>query len=263
MLKNERDKYIEFYEAYKNTLKYGIYELFGSNKEKLQDLILFKTSKSDDYISFSEYVERKQVDQDAIYYASGKTKESILKLPQMDVMKEKDLEVLLFTDDIDEFMIQMMQNYQDLSFKSVQSASTDLLDDSKKDELKEKEKEHKDMIKALKKVLKDRVKDVKLSYRLKESPVCLVSGEGVSLEMEKVLKQMPNSKDIKADKILEINPDHPLFKAIDLMYQKDNKSINDYAVILYHQALLLEGYPIDDPSDFSESLIKIMMKTSN
>ena len=263
MLKHERSKYIEFFDAYKHALKYGIYDKFGLNKEKLQDLILFKTNKSDDYITLSEYIERKQIDQKAIYYASGKSKEAILKLPQMDLMIEKDLEVLLFTDDIDEFMIQMMQSYQDLPFKSIQNADTDLLDESKKDALKEQEKEHKDILKALKKVLKDKVKDVKLSYRLKESPVCLVSGEGLSLEMEKVLKSMPNAQEIKAERILEINPNHELFKSIEKVYQKDNKSLNDLGTILYHQALLLEGLPIEDASEFSTALTKLMIDSSN
>ena len=262
MLKHEKDKYIEFYDAYKHALKYGIYDKFGLNKEKLQDLILFKTNKSDDYITLSEYIERKQIDQKAIYYASGKSKEAILKLPQMDLMVEKDLEVLLFTDDIDEFMIQMMQNYQELSFKSIQNADTDLLDDTKKDALKEQEKEHKDILKALKKELKDKVKDVKLSYRLKESPVCLVSGEGLSLEMEKVLKSMPNAGEIKAERILEINPNHDIFKSIESLYQKDKGTIHDYATILYHQALLLEGLPIEDASEFSLALTKLMIETS-
>ncbi|MFH0767461.1 MAG: molecular chaperone HtpG, partial [Bacillota bacterium] len=179
MLQNEKEKYITFYDNYKNTLKYGIYESFGLNKEKLQDLILFNTNKGDEYMSLKAYVEKKPFDQNAIYYATGKSKESILKLPQMDVMNEKDIEVLLFTDDIDEFMIQVMQNYQDIPFKSIQQADTDLLDETKKEDLKSKEKENKDILKAIKKALKDKVKDVKLSYRLKESAVCLVSGEGI------------------------------------------------------------------------------------
>jgi molecular chaperone HtpG len=259
MLKHDRQKYVEFFESYKYSLKYGIYDKFGLNKEKLQDLILFKSNKSDEYITLSEYIERKQIDQKSIYYASGKSKEAILKLPQMDLMVEKDLEVLLFTDDIDEFMIQMMQTYQELPFKSIQNADTDLLDETKKDALKAQEKEHKDFLKALKKALKDKVKDVKLSYRLKESPVCLVSGEGLSLEMEKVLKSMPNSQEVKADRILEINPNHDLFKSIEKAYEKDSKSIDDFGTILYHQALLLEGLPIEDATEFTKALTKLMI----
>ena len=259
MMIHDKKDYLIFYENYKNTLKHGIYDGFGANKEKLQDLIMFKTSKNDEYISLKEYVENKPIDQKAIYYATGKTKESILKLPQMDVMKEKEIEVLLFTDDIDEFMIQVMQKYQDVEFKSVQQADTDLLDDSKKEELKDKEKENKDILKALKKSLKDKVKDVKLSHRLKESAVCLVSGEGISMEMEKVLKQMPNAKEVHANKILEINPEHEMFQSLKSIYEKDSSKLNDYASLLYHQALLIEGMLIEDPTEFSNNLIKLMV----
>lgn len=262
MLLNDRDKYLKFYENYKTTLKYGIYESFGIHKEKLQDLILFKTTKSDDYITFKEYIDKKPTDQNAIYYATGKTKESIMKLPQMDVMKEKDIEVLLLTDEIDEFMIQVMQNYNDIPFKSIQQADTDLVDETKKEDLKTKEKENKDILKAIKKALKDKVKDVKLSYRLKESAVCLVSGEGISMEMEKILKQMPNATNVHADKILEINPDHELFGALKKVYEKNEKKMDEYASILYHQALLIEGYPIEDPTEFSNHLVQLMIDSS-
>ncbi|MDR4968038.1 MAG: molecular chaperone HtpG, partial [Acholeplasmataceae bacterium] len=260
MMLHDRDQYIEFYEAYKTTLKYGIYDQYGLNKEKLQDLIMFQTNKSDDYISFKDYIERKPEEQKAIYYATGKTKQSILSLPQMDIMKENGYEVLLFTEDIDEFMIQVLQNYQDVPFKSVQQGESDLIDDTKKEDLKEKEKENKDILKAIKKALKEKVKDVKLSARLKESAVCLVSGEGLSLEMEKILKQMPNQTDLKADRILEINPDHDLFKALQKIYEVDAKKIDGYASILYHQALLIEGLPIEDPTEFSNNLVKLMIE---
>jgi molecular chaperone HtpG len=262
MLKNERDLYIEFYEAYKNTLKYGAYDQFGIHKDTLKDLIMFKTSQSDDYVTFKEYIERKPEDQKAIYYATGKSKQSILNLPQMDMMKDKGYEVLLFTDEIDEFMIQILNSYEEVPFKSVQQGEADFVDDTKKEDLKAKEKEHKDILKALKKALKDKVKDVKLTARLKDSPVCLVSGEGLSLEMEKILKSMPNQQDIKAEKILEINPDHDLFKAVESVYQKDGNKIDEYASLLYHQAMLIEGLPIEDPTEFSNNLVKLMIESS-
>jgi molecular chaperone HtpG len=262
MLKNEREAYIKFYEAYKNTLKYGMYDQFGMHKDVLKDLIMFKTSQSDDYTTFKEYIERKPESQKAIYYATGKSKQSILNLPQMDVMKENGSEVLLFTDEIDEFMIQVLNNYDEVPFKSVQQGEADFVDDSKKEDLKAKEKENKDILKAIKKALKDKVKDVKLTARLKDSPVCLVSGEGLSLEMEKILKSMPNQNEIKAERILEINPDHDLFKAIHSVYDKDNAKIDEYASLLYHQALLMEGLPIEDPTEFSNNLVKLMIDSS-
>lgn len=263
MLENERSLYVEFYETYKNTLKFGIYDQFGINKDKLQNLVMFKTSQSDDYVTFKEYIERKPESQKAIYYATGKSKQSILNLPQMDMMKDKGYEVLLFTDDIDEFMVQVLNSYQDVPFKSIQQGEADFVDDDKKEDLKAKEKESKKVLKALSKALKDKVKEVKLSARLKDSPVCLVSGEGLSMEMEKILKQMPNANDqMKAEKILEINPDHPLFKAIESIYEKDEKKIDDYASLLYHQALLIEGLPIEDPTEFNKNLVALMIESA-
>ncbi|BCR36799.1 molecular chaperone HtpG [Mariniplasma anaerobium] len=262
MLKNERETYIKFYEAYKNTLKYGMYDQFGMHKDILKDLIMFKTSQSDEYTTFKEYLDRKPESQKAIYFATGKSKQSILNLPQMDVMKENGSEVLLFTDEIDEFMIQVLNNYDEVPFKSVQQGEADFVDDSKKEDLKTKEKENKDILKAIKKALKDKVKDVKLTARLKDSPVCLVSGEGLSLEMEKILKSMPNQNEIKAERILEINPDHDLFKAVLSVYEKDNAKIDEYASLLYHQALLMEGLPIEDPTEFSNNLVKLMIDSS-
>ncbi|MGE4321366.1 MAG: molecular chaperone HtpG [Acholeplasmataceae bacterium] len=265
MLSNERDLYVEFYEAYKNTLKFGIYDQFGLNKDKLQDLIMFKTSTSDDYVTLKEYVDRKPESQKAIYYATGKNKQSIMNLPQMDVMKEKGIEVLLFTDEIDEFMIQVLGQYQEVLFKSIQQGEADFVDEEQKEDLKTKEEENKDILKALSDALKDKVKEVKLSARLKDSPVCLVSGEGLSMEMEKILKQMPNQGNdmMKAEKILEINPEHPIFKSMLKVFEKDDTKITQYASLLYHQALLIEGLPIEDPSEFNQNLVQLMIDAAN
>ncbi len=262
MLENDREAYVEFYEAYGTNLKYGIYDQFGAHKEKLQDLIMFKTSKSDDYITLKEYVERMGEDQKAIYYATGKNKHQIMNRPQMDTLKEKDYEVLFFTDDVDEFMVQILNEYDEKPFKSIQQGESDLLDDEQKDALKEKEKEHEKLLKTLKKNLKDKVKDVRLSGRLKESPVCLVSGEGLSLEMEKVLKQMPNQSGMQAEKILEINPDHELFQALASVHESDKKRVKDYANLLYNQALLIEGYPIENPREVSDLMVKLMVEAT-
>ncbi len=262
MLSRDRDTYIKFYKAYGKNLKYGIYDNFGMKKELLQDLIMFTTNKTDEYITLKEYIERKSDEQKAIYYATGTSRSQILNQPQMDAVKEKDYEVLLFTDDIDEFMVQVLQTYEDTPFKSLKQSESDLLDETKKEALKTQEKDHKKLLKAIKKALGDKVKDVKLSGRLKESPVCLVSGEGVSLEMEKILKQMPNASDIKADKILEINPNHELFTALSTIHEANPKKIDDYATLLYRQALLIEGYEIDDPIAFSNQMVKLMVEAS-
>ena len=220
-------------------MKYGIYEGFGVNKDKLQDLIMFKTTKNDEYITLKEYVANMPEDQKAIYYASGKSKDSILALPQMDLIKDKDYEVLLFTDDIDGFMVNVLEKYEDKEFKSINQGDLDLIDES---------------------ALGDKVSEVKLSKRLKDSPVCLVSGAGLSMEMEKVLKNMPNSKDAKATKILEINPNHELFNTLETLYENDKNSVGKYAKILYNQALLIEGLPLENPVEFSNLMIELMIQ---
>lgn len=259
MLKNERDLYNEFYKNYGVNLKYGIYEGYGVNKELLQDLLMFKTTKSDDFVTLKEYTENIKEDQKYIYYASGKTKESILSLPQMDLIKDKDYEVLLFIDDIDEFMVNIIQKYNDVEFKNVAQGDLDLIDESEVEKFDELEIEKKSLLDLIKESLKDKVSDVKLSKRLKDSPVCLVSGEGLSMEMEKVLKNMPTNPDVKASKILEINPNHDLFKTLEKINESNPDKVKEYAKILYSQALLIEGLPVDNPVEFSNLMVKLMV----
>jgi molecular chaperone HtpG len=260
LLTDDRKTYLEFYEAYKLTLKYGIYEMFGMNKDKLQDLILFETSKSDELITLKEYLDRKPESQKYIYYATGKSKSRMLNLPQMDTMKSQDIEVLLCYDDVDEFMFQAMQNYQEITFKSIQQGELeDVLEDKKK-EVKKQEKDYKAFLSAMKDALKNQVKDVKVSARLTESPVCIVSGEGVSLEMEKVLNQMPNGETIKAERILEVNPNHELFKKLYETFQNDAETIGSISSLLYHQSLVAEGIPLENPKEYTDALTALLSK---
>ncbi len=263
MQKNDRDKYVEFYEAYGSILKYGIYDKFGAEKDKLKDLVMFKTTKSDDYISLAEYLERKPDAQKAIYYATGKDKESILSQPQMDALKEKGYEALLFTEEIDEFMVQVLNEYEGVPFKSLKQAESDLVDDDKKKDIEKKEKDHGKLLKAIKKALSDKVEDVRLSGRLQEAPVCLVAGEGLSLEMERILEKLPDKPEgVKAKRILELNPDHELFQALQKVHAQDKKRVADYASLLYNQALLMEGYSIEDPKAFSDLMVRLMVEAS-
>lgn len=259
MQKNERELYNEFYSNYGVNLKYGLYEGYGVNKELLQDLIMFKTSKSDDFVTLKEYTENIKEDQKYIYYASGKNKASILSLPQMDLIKDKDYEVLLFTDDIDEFMVNILMKYNDVEFKNVAQGDLDLIDESEIEKLEKLEKEKKSLLNLIKEALAGKVTDVKLSKRLKESPVCLVSGEGLSMEMEKVLKNMPTNPDVKASKILEINPNHDLFKTLEKVNETNPEKVKEYAKILYSQALLIEGLPLENPVEFSNLMVKLMV----
>ncbi len=256
LLKDDRNKYEEFYKNYRLSLKYGVYDMFGQNKEKLQDLILFETSKSEKPISFKEYLDRKPKDQENIYYATGKSRSRILNLPQMELMKEKDIEVLLCYDDVDEFMFQSMQEYDKIKFLSVQKANLDI---EKKDSLKSNKKKKEDQfLVEIKEVLKDKVKDVVASKRLSESPVCVVSGEGLSLEMEKVLNQMPSSNNVKAEKIIEVNLKHRLIKKLFKNLELKKYDIKYVANLLYNQALILEGLQPENPKELIEAITNLI-----
>jgi molecular chaperone HtpG len=179
----------------------------------------------------------------------------------MDLLKKHDYNVLLFTDDIDEFMINILQQYDNIEFKSINQGDLDLLDDQEKEELSKLEKDHKKLLKQIKKALKDKVEDVKLSTRLTDSPVCIVSGEGVSLEMEKVLQAMPTNQDVKAKRILEINPNHELFTMLEKL-QDSHTKIDQYAELLYNQALLIEGIPLENPVEFSNLMVQLMIESN-
>ena len=256
LLKDDRNKYEEFYKNYRLSLKYGVYDMFGQNKEKLQDLILFETSKSEKPISFKEYIDRKPKDQENIYYATGKSRSRILNLPQMELMKEKDIEVLLCYDDVDEFMFQSMQEYDKNKFLSVQKANLDI---DKKDPVKSNKKKKEDQfLVEIKEVLKDKVKDVVASKRLSESPVCVVSGEGLSLEMEKVLNQMPSSNNVKAEKIIEVNLKHRLIKKLFKNLELKKYDIKYVANLLYNQALILEGIQPENPKELIDAITNLI-----
>lgn len=261
-LKNERDKYEKFWKEFGVNIKYGVYDNFGMNKDMLQDLLLFETVNEDKLVTLKEYIEKMPKDQKEIFYGSSSSKEAIKISPQMDVLKKKGYDVLVLTDEVDEFMISMLNEYDKLKFKSINQGDLDILDDKEKEEIKDLETKNQNLLDKIKEVLKDKVKDVKLSTRLTDSPVCLVSGDGLSFEMEKVMNQLPGQKDLKAEKILEINPKHELFSAIEDLYSINAESIEDYAEILYNQALLIEGLEIKDPVAFSNKMVKILIKAA-
>lgn len=263
MLRNEREQYIEFFETYGVHIKFGVYENYGEKKELLKDLLLFYSSETKNYTTLSEYVERMKEGQEYIYYATGQNRELIEKLPQMEQLKEKKYEVLFFTDDIDEFAINMLREYEGKRFKNISTGDLGLESEEEKKEREEKAKEHKGLLKAIEKALKDRVSEVRLSSRLKDSAVCLVSKDSLSLEMEKILSNMRGANGlIKAERVLEINPNHRLFKALDNVYERDKKAITTYAEVLYNQALLIEGFPLEDPVSFANQLNELLIKAS-
>ncbi|HEY8364605.1 MAG TPA: molecular chaperone HtpG [Haloplasmataceae bacterium] len=262
MLANERDKYIEFFEIYGVNLKYGIYDMFGAKKDLLKDLIIFKSSSKKEYTTLKEYVERMKENQEFIYYVTGSNITQLDKLPQMELLIEKDYEVLYFTDDIDEFAIKMMQEYEGKKFKNISSGDLNLESKEEQKEIKKQEKTYKDLLNCIKESLSDKVSEVKLSSRLKDSAVCLVSSDDISFEMEKVLATMSGAKNsVKAKRILEINPKHQLFQALENLYSKDKEQIKDYADLLYSQALLIEGFNLEDPIAFSNKMCELMVKS--
>lgn len=261
-LKNEREKYEKFFKEFGVNLKYGVYDNFGEKKELLQDLLLFKTVNEENYVSLKEYIEKMPKDQDAIYYGSASSKDAIKVSPQMDLLKSKGYDVLVLTDDIDEFMISILAEYDKKKFKSINQGDLNILDEKEKETIKELEDANQDLLTTLKEILKNEVSDVKLSTRLTDSPVCLVSGEGLSFEMEKVMSQLPGDQKAKAEKILEINPKHELFKAIENVFIDSKEELENYATVLYNQALLIEGLPVKDPVGFSNKMIDLMIKAS-
>lgn len=255
MLKNHREDYEKFYKAFGRTLKFGVYSDFGKDKDILQNLLMFYSSKEKKMVTLAEYVERMADDQKYIYYASGESIERIEKLPQTELVADKDYEILYFTEDIDEFAIRMLMNYKEKEFKSVSSGDLGI---EEKDDENSKEDENKDLYEAMKDVLAARVIKVKASKRLKNHPVCLSNEGDLTIEMEKVLNSMPDGQDVKADKVLEINTNHEVFNALKEAYSCDKDKFNLYTEILYSQALLIEGLSIADPVEFSNSICKLM-----
>lgn len=264
MLVKEREKYEGFFKNFGYALKYGVYSDFGMNKTELQDLLLFYSSKEDKYVTLKEYKERMLESQNEIYYATGTSIEQIKKLPQLEQLSDKGYEVLYFVDNIDEFVIMMMRDYDGKPFQSAQKASTDIESAEEKTEKEKLARDNKDLFADLSKALADKVKEVRISSRLKTHPVCLVADDrGISMEMEKYLSQLPTGEEVKATKILEINPDHEIFKVLQQVYETRKESIDDYADLLYQQALLIEGFPVDDPVDFSNKICQLMKEANN
>ena len=262
LMKDDFSKYVEFFKTYGTHLKYGIYADYGMKKDMIKDLLIYKTLNSDKEITLKQYKEEMKEGQKVIYYASGKTKEAVLAMPQMDIMKEKGYNVLVLTDDIDEFALMMMKDYDGVEFKSIASSDIDILSEEDKKKISDLKESKKSLFDKMKEILKDDVSEVRLSERLVSSPVCLVSGEGLTLEMERVLQENPENKDVKASRILEINPHHELFKAIEKVYEEDEESLSKYAHLLYNQALLIEGMPIKDPVAFSKDMCDLMIKAA-
>lgn len=259
LLKNDREKYEQFYNSFGRQLKYGVYSDFGTNKDVLQDLLLFYSSKEKKLVTLDEYVSRMPEDQKYIYYAAGESVERIEKLPQTELVAENGYEILYFTDEIDEFAIKMLMTYKEKEFKSVSSGDLGIESEDDNKDTASEEAENKELFNYMKTILADKVKDVRVSKRLKTHPVCISTDGEVTIEMEKVLNMMPNNQNIKADKVLEINVNHDVFKSLKDAFTNDKEKVALYTNLLYNQALLIEGLPINDPVEFTNDICKIMV----
>lgn len=262
LLKNDREKYEKFYSVFGLQFKFGIYQSYGAANETLKDLIMFPSSFDGKNVTLKEYVSRMKEDQKEIYYACGETKERIEMLPQLEKIKDKGYEVLYFTQDVDEFAIKVMINYDGKPFKSISDADLDLDTEEEKEEAKKLDEENKDMFTFMQEAIADKVKTVRLSKKLKTHPVCLSSDGSITIEMEKVLNAMPQNdgNKVKAEKALEINPNHPIFEKLKDLYANDKDKLKDYAKLLYDQALLIEGMSIDNPVEFANLVCELMTK---
>ena len=261
MLATDRDKYKDFFKNFGLQIKYGVYSNYGQDKDKLKDYVLLYSSKNEDYITLKEYVEQMDSEQKNIYFASGESIDKIAKTPQLEVLQDKGYDVLFLTDDVDEFMLRMLDTYDDKSFKNV--SESDLGFEQSEEEKKEQEKklsDNKALLEKIKDVLGERVSDVAISTRLKNNAVCFATKEGLSIEMEKVLNAMPNAQKIKAEKILEINPDHNVFNSLKRHFEENENSeiIEKYAKLLYNQALLIEGLAPEDVMEFTSLVSELM-----
>lgn len=262
LLKNDREKYEKFYSVFGLQFKFGIYQSYGAANETLKDLLMFPSSFEGKNVTLKEYVSRMKEDQKEIYYACGETKERIEMLPQLEKIKDKGYEVLYFTQDVDEFAIKVMINYDGKPFKSISDADLDLDTEEEKEEAKKLDEENKDMFAFMQEAIADKVKTVRLSKKLKTHPVCLSSDGSITIEMEKVLNSMPQNdgNKVKAEKALEINPNHPIFEKLKDLYANDKDKLKDYAKLLYDQALLIEGMSIDNPVEFANLVCELMTK---
>ena len=262
MLKNDREGYEKFFKNFGLQLKYGVYSDFGMHKDLLKDLLLFYSSSEKKMTTLEEYVSRMKEDQKYIYYACGETVERLDQLPQTELLRDKGMEILYLTDNVDEFALRVMMNYNEKEFRNISSDDLGLETEEEKKEAEKQVEENKDLLTFLKDALDGKVKEVILSQRLKSHPVCLSTEGAISLEMEKVLNSMPNANanEVKASRVLEINANHPIFGTLTKLYETDKEKLKSYAQLLYTQALLIEGLSVEDPVAFSNQICDLMIE---
>lgn len=262
MLKENREDYEKFFKDFGMQLKYGVYSSYGAKKDVLGDLLLFTSSKDKKYTTLKEYVERMKDDQKTIYYACGESIDKIDLLPQVESVKEKDYEILYLTDYMDEFVFKTMMNYDEKNFMNVSDEKMDLDSEEEKEELKKNNEKNSKLFDEMKSILKENVSSVRFTHKLKNHPVCLTSKGEVSTEMEKVLNSMPNNmNNVKAETILEINENHPISKKLEKLYKDNNtEELEKYTKILYQEARLIEGLPIENPTELTNLVCELISK---
>ena len=260
MLHKNREDYEKFFETFGTTLKFGVYNDFGLNKDNLKDLLMFHSSTENKLVTLDEYVDRMKEGQDKIYYACGETVDKIELLPQVEAVKEKGYEILYLTENIDEFVVQVLMEHKEKKFINVCANDVDLDTDEEKEALKKENEENKDMFTLMKETIGEGVQEVRFTHRLKNHPVCLTSEGALSVEMEKVINSMPNDQKVKAQTALEINDSHPIAQKIKDLYENDKEALKKYTQVLYAQARLIEGLPVENPTQISNLICEIIAK---
>jgi len=261
MLQNDRETYETFFKNFGMQFKYSIYSSFGKDKELLEDLLLFASSNDDEHpATLAEYVGRMKEGQDCIYYIAGPDKQKLARMPQTEAVLDHGYELLYLTEDVDEFCLHTLRDYQGKTFKNVTDGDLGLESDEEKKEAEEKATQNKDILDAMTAALDGKVASVRLSSRLKSHPVCLTTEGGMSMDMERVLSAMPGEQgeQFKATRVLEINESHAIWQKLLSLFNTDNDKLAVYAKLLYDQALLIEGFPIEDPIAFSSALCELM-----
>ena len=259
MLHKNREDYEKFFTIFGTTLKFGVYNDFGLNKDNLKDLLMFHSSTENKLVTLDEYVDRMKEGQDKIYYACGETVDKIELLPQVEAVKEKGYEILYLTENIDEFVVQVLMEHKEKKFINVCANDVDLDTDEEK-ALKKENEENKDMFTLMKETIGEGVQEVRFTHRLKNHPVCLTSEGALSVEMEKVINSMPNDQKVKAQTALEINDSHPIAQKIKDLYENDKEELKKYTQVLYAQARLIEGLPVENPTQISNLICEIIAK---
>ena len=260
MLHKNREDYEKFFTTFGTTLKFGVYNDFGLNKDNLKDLLMFHSSTENKLVTLDEYVDRMKEGQDKIYYACGETVDKIELLPQVEAVKEKGYEILYLTENIDEFVVQVLMEHKEKKFINVCANDVDLDTDEEKEALKKENEENKDMFTLMKETIGEGVQEVRFTHRLKNHPVCLTSEGALSVEMEKVINSMPTDQKVKAQTALEINDSHPIAQKIKDLYVNDKEALKKYTQVLYAQARLIEGLPVENPTQISNLICEIIAK---